>query len=67
VRLEGLGQLKKKTDLISNLSRVLPACSIVPNVVLINSYRAVFRYCPSPRDNQDTTVDAYKDVQNKNT
>jgi hypothetical protein len=30
VRLEGLGQLKKSNDLIGNLTRYLPACSIVP-------------------------------------
>jgi hypothetical protein len=30
VRLEGLGQLKKSNDLIGNLTRDLPACSIVP-------------------------------------
>jgi hypothetical protein len=30
VRLEGLGQFKKSSDLIGILTRDLPACSIVP-------------------------------------
>jgi hypothetical protein len=30
VRLEGLGNLKKCSDLIGNRTRDLPACSIVP-------------------------------------
>jgi hypothetical protein len=30
VRLEGLGQLKKFSDLIGNRSRDLPACSVLP-------------------------------------
>jgi hypothetical protein len=30
MRLEGLGQLKKSSDLIENQTRDLPACSLVP-------------------------------------
>jgi hypothetical protein len=32
VRLEGLGQLNNSNDLIENLTRDLPACSIVPEL-----------------------------------
>jgi hypothetical protein len=30
MRLEGLGKLKNSVDLVGNLTRDLPACSIVP-------------------------------------
>jgi hypothetical protein len=35
VRLEGLGQLKKSSDLIGNGSHDLPACSIAPQPTML--------------------------------
>jgi hypothetical protein len=36
VRLEGLGKLKKPSDLIRNLTHNLPACSIVPEPTMLS-------------------------------
>jgi hypothetical protein len=37
VRLEGLGKLKKITDLIGNGAHDLPACSIMPQPAILKS------------------------------
>jgi hypothetical protein len=38
VRLEGMGQLKGEcSDLIGNLTRGIPACSIVPQPLLMEA------------------------------
>jgi hypothetical protein len=37
VRLKGIGQLKKFNVLIGNRTRDLPACSIVPQAIFLNS------------------------------
>jgi hypothetical protein len=38
VRLEGLGQFKKSSELIGNRTRDLPTCSIVPQPTALPEY-----------------------------
>jgi hypothetical protein len=54
VRLEGLGQLKKKIHLIGTRTRDLPACSIVPEPTTLP--RAPQLYLYKIEINEMTTV-----------